>query len=58
MRSLFLIGVGVIVGMLIAPEKGSVLRAKLTGIIDDLEEAKNHFTQPTLDEDGPVKMNA
>ena len=58
MRSLFLIGVGVIIGMLIAPEKGSVLRAKFTGIIDDLEEAKNNFTKPTPDEDGPVKMNA
>lgn len=35
---------GVLVGVLIAPEKGSVLRAKLSQVGDDLAQAKQHLT--------------
>ena len=37
--------VGIVIGMLIAPEKGSVLRRKITDLIDDLTEAGQHLAE-------------
>jgi gas vesicle protein len=35
--------VGIVIGMLIAPEKGSVTRRKIADLIDDLTEAGEHL---------------
>lgn len=59
MRSLFFLAVGVVIGILIAPEKGSVLRDKLSRTADDLAEAKKRFTGGSSnDSDDVLKMNA
>jgi len=39
--------VGIIIGILIAPEKGSVTRRKITDLIDDLSEAGHHLAEKT-----------
>lgn len=57
MRSLFFLAVGVVIGMLIAPEKGSVLRDKLSKTADDLAEAKKRFTGSSNDSEDVLKMN-
>lgn len=44
-KLLALLGVGIVVGMLIAPEKGSVIRRKITDLIDDLSDAGRHLTE-------------
>lgn len=45
-RFLCVLGLGVAIGMLIAPEKGSVIRAKITGFIDELTAAGRHLAEP------------
>jgi hypothetical protein len=37
--------VGIVIGMLIAPEKGSVIRRKIADFIDDLTEAGQHLAE-------------
>ena len=37
--------VGIVIGMLIAPEKGSVLRQKIVDLMDDLSEAGHHLAE-------------
>jgi gas vesicle protein len=37
--------VGIVIGMLIAPEKGSVIRQKIADLIDDLTEAGHHLAE-------------
>ena len=37
--------VGIVIGMLIAPEKGSVVRQKIVDLIDDLSEAGQHLAE-------------
>lgn len=37
--------VGVVIGILIAPEKGSVIRQKIVDLIDDLSEAGHHLAE-------------
>lgn len=37
---------GVVTGILIAPEKGSFLRGRLAQLADDLSLAKQHLTEP------------
>jgi hypothetical protein len=37
--------VGIVIGMLIAPEKGSVTRRKIADLIDDLSEAGQHLAE-------------
>ena len=37
--------VGIVIGMLIAPEKGSVTRRKIADLIDDLTEAGQHLAE-------------
>lgn len=49
-----LLGIGILIGMLIAPEKGSVVRQKLTDFLDELTDAGKHLAEPAP----PVKMNA
>ena len=39
--------VGIAIGILIAPEKGSVIRQKITDFIDDLTEAGHHLAEKT-----------
>ena len=36
---------GIIIGILIAPEKGSVTRRKIADLIDDLTEAGQHLAE-------------
>jgi hypothetical protein len=45
-RLLFFLGVGVVIGILIAPEKGAVIRKKIIDLIDDLSEAGHHLAEP------------
>ncbi|RYG28154.1 MAG: YtxH domain-containing protein [Chitinophagaceae bacterium] len=40
---------GVVTGILIAPEKGSLLRERLAQLADDLALAKDHLTNPDLE---------
>lgn len=37
--------VGIVIGILIAPEKGSVIRRKIVDLIDDLTEAGQHLAE-------------
>ena len=37
--------VGIVIGILIAPEKGSVIRQKIVDLIDDLSEAGHHLAE-------------
>lgn len=37
--------VGIVIGILIAPEKGSVIRQKIADLIDDLAEAGHHLAE-------------
>jgi gas vesicle protein len=37
--------VGIVIGILIAPEKGSVTRRKIADLIDDLTEAGHHLAE-------------
>lgn len=37
--------VGIVIGILIAPEKGSVIRRKIADLIDDLTEAGHHLAE-------------
>ena len=46
--------IGIAIGILIAPEKGSVTRQKISDLIDDLSEAGHHLAET---DDSP-KMSA
>ena len=46
--------IGIAIGILIAPEKGSVTRQKISNLIDDLSEAGHHLAET---DDSP-KMSA
>ena len=46
---------GIAIGILIAPEKGSVTRQKISDLIDDLSEAGHHLTENVSDS---TKMSA
>jgi hypothetical protein len=37
--------IGIAIGILIAPEKGSVTRQKISNLIDDLSEAGHHLAE-------------
>ena len=37
--------IGIVIGILIAPEKGSVTRQKLSNLIDDLSDAGHHLAE-------------
>jgi hypothetical protein len=37
--------IGIAIGILIAPEKGSVTRQKISDLIDDLSEAGHHLAE-------------
>lgn len=55
MKSTFtILLIGIVIGILIAPEKGSVTRQKISDLIDDLSEAGHHLAENT---DSP-KMSA
>jgi hypothetical protein len=54
MYRLSLLGIGILIGILIAPEKGAVIRKKLTDFLDELTDAGKHLAEPP----SPVKMNA
>ena len=46
MKSTFaLLLIGIVIGILIAPEKGSVTRQKLSTLIDDLSDAGHHLAE-------------
>ncbi len=47
-RLLTLLAIGIAIGVLIAPEKGSVTRQKISDFIDDLGEAGHHLAEPVL----------
>ena len=40
---------GIAIGILIAPEKGSITRQKISDLIDDLSEAGHHLTKKVPD---------
>ncbi len=46
--------IGIVIGILIAPEKGSVTRQKISNLIDDLSEAGHHLAEKA----GSPKMSA
>jgi len=55
MKSSFtLLLIGIAIGILIAPEKGSVTRQKLIDLIDDLSDAGHHLAENA----GAPKMNS
>jgi len=37
--------IGIAIGILIAPEKGSVTRQKISDLIDDISEAGHHLAE-------------
>lgn len=45
-RLLTFLGIGIVIGILIAPEKGSVIRQKISDLLDDLGEAGQHLAEP------------
>jgi hypothetical protein len=47
--TLALLLLGIAIGILIAPEKGSVTRQKISDLIDDLSEAGHHLTENVSD---------
>ena len=53
-RFLCVLGTGMAIGILVAPEKGSVIRRKITDFLDDLTDAGRHLAEPA---ESP-KMNA
>jgi|GEM_PF-6508775 len=48
-RFLTLLGLGIIIGVLIAPEKGSVTRQKISDLLEDLGEAGHHLAESVPD---------
>lgn len=55
-RLLVFLGIGVAIGILIAPEKGSVIRQKIADLLDDLGEAGEHLAEKMPEV--PAKMSA
>jgi gas vesicle protein len=45
-RLIALIAVGIVIGMLIAPDKGSVTRRKLNNLIDSFNDSENPNAEP------------
>ena len=50
MRSLIFLGLGICIGILIAPEKGSETRKKVSDVMDDLKKKLKKKTSELEDE--------
>ena len=45
-RFLCVLGTGIVIGMLVAPQKGSVIRRKITDFLDELTDAGRDLVEP------------